>query len=62
MRIRDLHRAIRNRILPAGGGLPRPRRDPDRVHAILSPARSTRRRPGESWTDAMERLLHGDDL
>lgn len=35
--------------------------DDDRVPALLSPGRSTWRRPGESWAEATDRLVTGED-
>lgn len=45
--------------LDCSGHLPK---DDDVVLLRLSPGRSTRRRPGESWADSMNRLTEGRDL
>lgn len=56
-------RTLLDRMLRRGGGrLPAYSRDPDPVPAFLSPGRFTRKRPGESWAEATNRLTEGHDL
>ena len=56
-------RTLWDRLLRRRGGtLPAYTRDPDVVPAVLSPGRFTRRRPGESWAEATNRLTDGRDL
>jgi hypothetical protein len=45
-----------------GGHVRSPDIGPDSIPARLSLGRSTTRRPGETWSQAMNRLTEGEDL
>lgn len=58
---RLLRRRTRSRVV-RGGALPSPWLGTDSLPAMLSEARCTHRRWGETWAEAMDRLTEGRDL